>query len=442
MRDERVLNESIIKTFFRYVTPGILGMIGTSTYILADTFFVANGVGSIGLTSLNIALPIFNLLIGLGLLIGIGFGTLFSIERSQKNYKRCNRLFVSALIITVILGGIFTLSGIFFSKDIVRMLGATEEILPIVNSYLKTVMIFSIVFILNQVLIAFIRNDGEPSLAMKAMLIGTVANTIFDYIFIYIFKWGMFGAALATCVCPIIGILILSTHIRKSKEMFGFNKINIRLKESLKAISIGFPSFITEFSQGIIIFLFNVVILDLAGEIGVASYGIIANIALVCMSIFTGIGQGIQPIISSNYGANKIHRVKKTLLLACIVAGTVGVTIYLIGLLFPNAIVSAFNSEGNLELQRITVEGIKLYFICFIMAGLNMTITIFFTSITKSRESMIISLCRGFFMVIIGLMIFPKILGLDGVFLTTPFSELITLVIAIMIYLKNKKVLA
>lgn len=435
MTDEKILKDSIGKTFFRYVTPSILGMIGTSTYILADTYFIANGVGSIGLTSLNIALPIFNLLIGLGLLIGIGFGTLFSIEKSQKKYENCNRLFLSAISVTLMLGIFFTIIGVFFSKNIVTWLGATEEILPIVDSYLKTVMIFSIVFILNQVLIAFTRNNDAPSLAMKVMITGTIANTVFDYIFIYIFDMGMFGAALATCVCPIIGIVMLSVNLIKNKTLFKFNKVNFRIKECLKAISIGIPSFITEFSQGVVIFIFNIVILDITGEIGVASYGIIANIALVCMSIFTGIGQGVQPIISSNYGANKHTRVKKTLKLACITSVIIGVVIYISGILFPDIIVSAFNSEANIELQRITVEGIKLYFISFIIAGVNMTFTIYLAAITKAKESMIISLCRGFFMILLGILIFPRLMGLDGVFITTPFAEISTLFISsILIY--------
>ncbi|WP_291650166.1 MATE family efflux transporter [Clostridium sp.] len=430
------LSNNILKNFIKYVSFNVISMIGLSFYILADTFFIANGVGSIGLTALNLVLPLWSLISGIGLMIGIGAGISYSIKRGNNNEKGANRVFTHAIVIGLIVGIIITIIGLLFSYDIVRVLGADETIAPLAGDYLKTLLSFSTVFIINNIMTAFIRNDNEPNLAMIAMILGSLSNIVLDYIFIFPFKLGMFGAALATGTTPILSLFILSLHFIRKKNNFKFIKCKISLSYLKNIVSLGIPSFITEFSSGIIILLFNFTILSISNNTGVAAYGIIANLALIVISIFTGIAQGIQPIVSKNYGEGKIDNIKAIFKYGLITSVVLGVGCYLIGFNFSEEIVNLFNSEGDSALLSMAVEGVKIYFIAFTIMGLNIVTTSFFASINEAKESFIISIMRGLIVVIPLILLLPRLFGMIGVWITIPLAEVSTLLISIVLYLK------
>lgn len=434
------LSNNIFKNFIKYVSFNVISMIGLSCYILADTFFVANGVGSVGLTALNLVLPVYSLVSGVGLMIGMGAGTRYSILRGRNNNKGANEVFTHAIIMGLLIGIILTIIGIFFSYDIAALLGADENINPLAGMYLKTILVFSCAFILNNIMICFIRNDSSPNLSMIAMLLGSFSNIILDYVFIFPFKLGMFGAAFATGLAPILSLMVLSIHLIKKKNNFNFIKCKINKKYIKSIISLGVPSFITEFSSGIIMLVFNFTILDIAKNIGVAAYGIIANLALIVVAIFTGIAQGIQPIISKNHGQGESGNVKKIYHYALITAIILGTICYLIGFIFSKEIISIFNKEQNQILLGMADEGIKVYFIAFFIMGLNIVTTSLFSSINKPRESFIISIMRGCIAIIPLILILPRIWGMPGVWITIPLAELMTLIISIRLYTKNKKI--
>lgn len=414
---------SIQKMFLKYVSLNIIGMIGLSCYILADTFFVARGVGSDGLAALNLAIPIYNFLNGTGLMIGMGGATRFSISRSEKVFMQS--------IYCVIISSIVFLTLSLFSRQISYIMGADEHTIEHTTVYLRTFLSFSPMFLLNNCLINFVRNDGNPTLPMIAMLIGSLFNIVFDYIFIFPFNMGMFGAALATGFSPIVSVIILSSHFWRHK-----NEVKLRIKKpSLKSFldiaSLGVPSLITEFSSGIVMISFNMCMLYLAGNTGVAAYGVVANIALVIVAVFTGISQGIQPLVSMNYGKGNIKDSKSVLYLGLITAVGIAVAVYLVTNMFAKPIVLAFNKENDLSLAMLAQSGLKLYFTAFIFMGVNILCSTFFSSVEMPKKAFLISILRGFVLILPIVFIFAALFGINGVWLSITASEFLVFLYAI-----------
>lgn len=315
-----VLTKNIYKTFFKYVSLNIMSMLAFSLYILADTFFIANAVGADGLVALNLVLPIFSILNGTGLMLGIGGATVYAIAKGAGDEQRARRIFTQIFALGAILGIIITVICVSLPTQIPKLLGANEEVIELASQYFVSLMAFSLFFILNHILMAFVKNDGAPKLAMTAMLSSSLFNIVFDYVLMYPCKLGMIGASLATGISPILSLAILSIHFFRKKNTFKLVKTKFFLSDIKKSLAAGTSNLITELSSGTIILVFNMVILKTAGNIGVGAYSVVANFALVGTSIFNGLGQGIQPIVSANFGAGNLHRTRKVLLLTFITA--------------------------------------------------------------------------------------------------------------------------
>ncbi len=223
-----------------YVTKSVLSTLGLSLYILADTFFIANGVGVLGLAALNIALPLFNLLTGIGLLLGMGGATLFALKGRSVNY------FSQLVIVGGVIGLLFTALGLFFGRPFALALGASGATVDLTTLYMRFILTMAPFFILNNLCLAFVRNDQNPQLAMKAMLLSSFFNIIFDYIFIFPLDMGMAGAALATVLSPVLSLAILSTHRNFSKRQLSLSWVKPQLKTVTKSIQLaayGIPIF-------------------------------------------------------------------------------------------------------------------------------------------------------------------------------------------------------
>lgn len=429
-------NNQCLKDFIKYCSLNVLGMLGLSCYILADTFFVANGVGTDGLTALNLAIPIYNFIHGTGLMLGIGAATKFTIFHSQGHTHEGNKFFTNAVILGAVSSIIFVLAGIFLSDDITAALGANSTVFDMTNTYLKVMLLFSPAFIFNDIFICFVRNDGNPNLAMMGMLMGSITNIIMDYIFIYPMEMGIFGAVLATGFSPVVSMLILSLHIIRKKNNFrfvGLKANELLSKGALNILSLGVPSLISEVSSGVVIIIFNMIILDIKGNIGVAAYGVIANISLVVVAIYTGIAQGIQPILCNAYGAGEQKNIKAIMKYSMVTLISLSVLLYAFLYVFAEPVTAAFNSEDNATLQAIAVDGIKLYFTSVLFVGFNIIITTLFTSIVKPVPAQVITLLRGFFVIIPVAFIFAALFGMTGVWLAFPVTELIVVIVAIIL---------
>ena len=429
-------NKSQFKEFARYSTLNVLGMIGLSCYILADTFFVSRGLGRNGLTALNLAIPVYSFIHGSGLMLGIGGATKYSIFKSNKESKNANTIFTNTLCLAIFLSIVFILIGIFLSKSLTTVLGADSDVFKMTNTYLKFILIFAPAFIINDVLICFVRNDNNPNLSMYAMLIGSLSNIILDYIFIFPLNMGIFGAALATGLAPIIGLLVLSIHIIKKKNNFHFIKTKLSIQQVKSILVLGFPSFVTELSSGIVIIVFNTIILRILGNIGVGAYGVVANLSLVVTAVFTGIAQGIQLLLSRFYGQGNVIHVKKILHYALYLMLLLSVILYVIMFVYNKQIVSLFNSENNVQLQLVAETGLRLYFLALLFAGYNIIMSIYFTSVEKPIPSQLISLLRGLFLIIPVAICLAFVLKINGVWLSYPLTELLVALFAAIIYFK------
>ena len=429
-------NKSQFKEFARYSTLNVLGMIGLSCYILADTFFVSRGLGENGLTALNLAIPVYSFIHGSGLMLGIGGATKYSIFKSNKENKNANTIFTNTLCLATVLSIGFVLIGIFLSKSLTTALGADSDVFKMTNTYLQFILIFAPAFIMNDVLICFVRNDNSPKLSMYAMLGGSLSNIILDYIFIFPLQLGIFGAVFATGLAPIISMLILSLHRIKRKNQFHFIKIKPSIKIARNTLSLGFPSLVTEVSSGIVIIVFNTIILNLIGNVGVAAYGIVANLSLVVVAVYTGIAQGIQPLISKSYGGNDIKSIKLIFKYAMITMSIISFILYLIIFFLADPIAKIFNSENNLVLQSIATNGLKLYFMAVIFVGFNIILPMLFSSMEKAFLAQIISLLRGLVVIIPMAFILSALVGLTGVWLAFPITESLVSILGVILYLK------
>ena len=386
--------KKLLKEFSQYVILNICGMIGLSCYILADTFFVSNGLGPNGLTALNLAIPIYSFVHGSGLMFGMGGATKYSIYRGQKAYKNADKSFSNTIYIMSALAVTFMLTGIFFSGQLTRLLGADKNVYHMTKTYIQVILLFAPAFMANDALICFVRNDGNPKLSMLGMLTGSFSNIILDYIFIFPLNMGIFGAVLATGLAPVISLIVLSKHWLTKQNQFHFVRIKPSFRLIGNIISLGVPSFITEMASGIVMIVFNTIILHLQGNIGVAAYGVVANLSLVVITIYTGIAQGTQPILSKVYGYGEHESQKQILKYALKTMLVISLGIYPFFLLTANPIVSIFNSEQNMQLQEIAAAGLKLYFTAIPFVGFNIIISAYFASIEKALPALFHTLHR------------------------------------------------
>lgn len=426
--------DTCFREFVRYSSLSILGTLGVSCYILADTFFISKGMGIHGLAALNLAIPVFNFIYGIGLMLGMGGATKFSICKNQKNRKMRDIIFSSAVYPGVAASLLFVFIGLFFSGELAALLGGEGEVLTMTDTYLKCLLLFSPAFVLNNILLCFVRNDGSPQLSMLAMIVGSFSNIILDYIFIFPMGMGIFGAVLATGFSPVISIGLMSFHWIKKKNTF--HLVRTRLHGTLirQEMSLGLPSLIAQLSSGIVMIIFNMLILDLEGNTGVAAYGVIANISIVVVAVYSGLSQGIQPLISSFYGAGQREKIRQALKYGIVAMLVISAAVYLLLFLMADPVAAIFNSEYDEKLQEMAVLGLKLYFTSNAFVGFNMILSTYFTSVEKTIPAHAISLLRGFVLIIPLAFGLSAAWGMTGIWSAYPAAELMTAIFGAVIF--------
>ena len=420
------------RSFAKYASLSVIGMIGLSCYILADTFFVAQGLGTNGLAALNLAIPIYSAITGMGMMTGMGAATCYSIMRSRGDEK-ADKVFTNALFIAAFFTLIFEICGIFFSGSISRLLGAEGDTYEMCRVYLRTLLIFSPFFLLNNISICFLRNDNAPHRSMAGMLAGSFSNIVLDYIFIFPFKMGMFGAVLATCFAPIISLGVMSGFYLKKRNTFHLTKTAPDMKLISRIAATGIPALVTELSSGIVIIVFNMIIMSLAGNVGVAAYGIAANIFIVVVSIYNGIAQGMQPLASKSSGEGDSAASHSYLRLALISGAVVSVMVYICIFFFADPIAGIFNSEKDPALQEIAIQGLRLYFIGCFFAGFNVIKAAYLSAVGISAPANLISILRGFAVIIPAALAMSALWGVDGLWLSFAASEFIVSIVSLCI---------
>lgn len=419
--------------FLRYTSLNILAMVGVSIYILADTYFISKALGAIGLAALNFAIVIFTLIQGVGLMIGIGGAIDFTVRKSERGNSG-ETSFLHALLVGLLFSMIFILLGLFFPTQLSLFLGADEVTLAPTRSYIITILGFSPFFILNNIVLAFARNDNNPRLAMIAMIVSSFSNIILDYIFIFPLSMGIFGAAFATGLSPIISLCILTTHFKHSSISLQLFKCKLEVKRLVRILILGLPSFVTEFASAITLFTFNIVILKIAGNIGVAAYGVIANVAIIATALFTGVAQGIQPLISNYFAKSDRSGVRNVLKYSLVTSLVLSITIYLMIFIFSGNIVSVFNSQNNKVLATIAESGLKIYFTGFVFAGINIVLISFFSATSNTIKAMTISILRSSLLLIPTVIFLSVFFGVYGVWVAFVITELAVTVLTYLIY--------
>ena len=415
------------RTFFKYISLNMLGALGLSGYIMADTFFVANRLGADGLAALNLAIPIFGLINGLGILLGIGGATRYSICRYQGDADRANRTFTLALLTGLALGAALALLGDFCARPVALLLGANTDTLPLCTVYLRTVLLFSPCFLLNHIMVCFVRNDGNPKLAMTAMLTGSLANIALDYLFLYPLDMGIFGAALATGTAPVIGLCLTSLHSLTRRNQYRLARPAYPARSLSDMAGLGSAAFLNEFTSCMVLALYNLLMLRAAGTVGVAAYGVVANLALMALALFTGLSQGAQPLISQAYGRGDTPAVRQLCRLALLVSCLVGLSLALTAQLAAQPLVALFNRDGDPALAKIAVEGLRIYFLGFLCAGPNIITAAFLGASEQPRASFLLSLFRGGVGIAALVLLLAWLLGITGIWLAFPVTELLTL---------------
>ena len=416
---------NLTKQFFKYVSQNIFGLLGTSCYILADTYFIAQAAGTDGVTLLNLCLPIYNLIFAFGSMIGLGAATRYAILRAQGD-ARAQRYFSNAIFSVCILAVPFMLVGIFRPDGLLRLMGGDADIVALGMNYARIFLMFTPFFMCNYVVASFVRNDGDPSLAMVATLSGSLFNVVFDYIFIFPMGLGLPGAALATAISPILSIAVCSAHFIKKSNTITFVRKAPSVRLLAQSCQLGISGFVGELSSGVTTTVFNFLLLRLAGNVAVAAYGVVANFALVATAIFNGVAQGAQPLVSQCYGKNEMAGARKLLLLGCGTALGLAALLYGVVFGYTDALTALFNSENSALMAEFAHNGMRIYFVGYFFAGCNIVAAGYLSAVNRPVEASVTSICRGMVAIVVCSLVLSAVFGMPGVWAAFPASELLT----------------
>ena len=428
---------NLTKQFFKYVSQNIFGLIGTSCYILADTYFIAQAAGTDGVTLLNLCLPIYNLIFAFGSMIGLGAATRYAILRAQGD-ARAQRYFSNAIFSVCILAVPFMLVGIFRPDGLLRLMGGDADIVALGMNYARIFLMFTPFFMCNYVVASFVRNDGDPSLAMVATLSGSLFNVVFDYIFIFPMGLGLPGAALATAISPILSIAVCSAHFIKKSNTITFVRKAPSVRLLAQSCQLGISGFVGELSSGVTTTVFNFLLLRLAGNVAVAAYGVVANFALVATAIFNGVAQGAQPLVSQCYGRNEMAGAKKLLFLGCSTALVLAAVLYGCVFGFTDAFAAVFNSEGSALMAQYAHNGMRIYFAGYFFAGCNIVAAGYLGAVNRPTEATITSVSRGVAAIVTCSLVLSFLFGMNGVWAAFPASEAITLALTVFLLARKR----
>lgn len=420
----------------------MLSMLGFSLYILADTYFVAHAAGDEGLAVMNLCLPYYDLIYGFGQMIGTGGATRFSIERAQgePNYRQYFGLAIRWALLACIP---FLVIGAFFPAQALRLMGADAKVAAIGTNYARIFMLFSPAFTLHFTLSAFVRNDDDPGLAMRANLIGCFLNMLMDYVFMELWGWGMEGAAIATSLAPLISFLICLKHFKRPDCSLGFCKAEaLSPVESIKRIRetcrLGISPFVVQISEGVITTEFNAIIVRLAGTPGLAAYSIISNYSIAVLSVLGGIGDGAQPLISRSYGEGKPQEVRQLRRMSLVTAEILSLLVFAAALLNPDRLIAVFNGHGSQTLVLLARDGIRIYFAGFLFAAFNIVLSAAFSAANRPKDAGIISVMRGFAVIIPAALLLSACFGMTGVWASFAAAEGITAIAGMVLLQKSK----
>lgn len=418
------LTEKPIKQiFFKYLAAAFGSALVGAIYILVDMAVIGQYAGPTGTAAIALVLPAWSLICSLGILTGIGGSVLYGNAKGKDGIKQANAMFTAAVIATALLALFIWIFMLFFDRQLLMFMGSDGELLTIGLEYLKPLKIAVPFFVFSQMLAAFLRNDNDPGLATFAVVFTSILNMIGDYLFTFTFHGGVFGAALATALSNILSVCIMLTHFAKKTNTLTFERPEKPIHTIGNVFVIGFSVFFVDIAMGIMTMLYNQQILKLLNNDALSVFGAIATLTTVVQCCSYSIGQAAQPILSANFGAKQMERVRQILKYGILTSFAFGAFWVILIFGFPNAIIKIFMDATD-QVLAIAPAIMRKYGISYLFIPFTLFATYYFQSILKSRVSMGISLCRGLLIGAVMLFILPAVFGADSIWFATPIAEI------------------
>lgn len=419
------LQEKVKTLYFKYLAAAFGSALISSIYSIVDMAMVGQYHGPDGSAALAVVAPVWNIIYSFGLLMGIGGSVIFSTirGREQGQERKSNEYFTASVIGSVILAAVIWLLIIFFDRELLMMFGAQDNTLTLGLEYVAPIKYAIPLFLFNQMLAAYLRNDKNPALATGAVLAGGIFNVFGDYFFVFTCDMGAYGAGLATAIGSAITFIVMMTHFFMKKNTLKLVK-PAQLPRKLKEITVtGFSTFFIDVAMGILTILFNRQIMNYLGNDALAVYGVIVNISTLAQCCTYSVGQASQPIISTNFGAGRGDRIRRTLKYALGTAAVFSLFWTALSMAAPNLFIRIFMSPTP-EVLEIAPGIMRCYCSSFILLPLNIFSTYYFQALMKPKAAFIVSVARGFVLSGILIYLLPAAAGADSIWFAMPITEL------------------
>lgn len=425
-----LINGNIRKHFIRFLIPAISSAIAVAAYSLIDTIAIGQGVGANGTAACSILLPVFSIASFIGLLCGIGGCVLRSQAKGEGNEEKGNAYFTAATVLVAFVTVAVWIVGSLTQKHLYKLCGADDILLPYSYEYGSWIFAFLPTFVLTTFLGAFIRTDGSPRFVMLCTLIGGVVNVIGDWLFVFPLNMGMAGAAIATVLGSAVQTILLLGYILCKKTTFKLVKLEKFLKAVKRIITVGFGSGVGSLSMIAVSFIANNQIMKYCGAPALALYGVLGTVSALFLSIFSGVGQAAQPIVSENFGARNNKRCWEAESLGMKTAISLGAVFAVLCIIFPVQITGIF-MKMTPEVAEITPYILRVYSLSFIPLAINTFATYYLQSVSHSKIASVVSLLRGLILNGILLYVMPALIGGNGIWWSVFLAEAVTAVISV-----------
>lgn len=426
-----MLNErSLLSQFGRFVSATVASLMVFSLYSIVDGLFVARGVGEYAMSAVNLAAPFLNMLFSIAVIFAVGSSTIISIYLGQGKGAAANSLFTQNVTLLTVVGLTITALTLLFTAPFARLLGAQGIVFPFVLEYLHGLAPFAVCFIISYNMEILVKTDGAPRLAICTVITGCLTNCVLDYLAIFVFDLGVWGAAVATGISQLVTCVIYLHHFIRGKTTFHFVRFQWNWKLYRRLIPIGIADGATELCNGLMILLFNHIILLCVGQEGLVSYTIIAYTNTLVINMMLGISQGSQPLISFHFGGQDTAGYRKLLRYGFTTVAVVTAVVFVGIWCFAPELVQIFLGRANPALNEASIHALRRYSLCYLVMGVNIFMGGFLTAVEQPRSAICISIGRGLVFQAGALLALAFTLGGDTIWFAPLVSELICLALA------------
>lgn len=413
----------------KFTIPSVVMMVIFSLYTIIDGIFIARFVGDNALAATNIVYPLINLILGTAIMFATGGSAIIAKTMGEGDLDLAKRQFSFITLFATAIGVIIAILGVFFLKEILLLLGATEALYSYCIDYGKIMIAGSPIIILKMLFDYFFVTAGKPKLGFYNSLLGGFTNILLDYLFIVVYQLGISGAALATIFGYLLPAITGSLYFLNKKNLLSFSQPIFHFKIIMKACGNGYSEMITQLSVGITTFLFNFVMLKYLGENGVAAITIVLYAEFLLTAGYIGFASGTAPLISYNLGRKNIQQLKALIKYSYTFIGITSVLSFIIAFLIADDLIAIFSGSEK-AVYDVTLNGFKIFALSFLLSGSNIFTSALFTALSNGRISAIISFSRSLFFFLLGMAILPQIFSINGIWLVVPFADLCAFILA------------